>query len=359
MKKKVIIVSQNYPSDKNKYAQSFIHPRTKGYIEAGLECAVISFSTSEPYVFDGVNVYPPKDGEKLLRQWDNPIVVVHAPNVRNQVRFIYKNRNYIGWLILFFHGHEVLIEDRIYPKPYSFNKIELRKYRAAYFYDRVKIPIMRWFIKWSMKRGADLVFVSRWMLDETVKTTGLPLKCNDHVHIINNGLNSFIKESSYKLGDVKADFITIRPFDKSKYSVDLVVELAKANPQYKFHIYGKGEYFNHHEKPDNVEIINEFLLPKDMPGVFNQYRCALMPTKADAQGLMMCEMAVHGMPMITSDIAVCHEMLDEYSNVVYINNNNFSKHIEKLPEPLSASVNRFNYESTIGKEIEIIKKRMG
>lgn len=358
MKNKVVIISQTYPSETNKYAQAFIHPRTKGYIETGLECVVISFSAEEPYEYDGVKVYPPREGEDILRSWDKPLVVVHAPNVRNQVRFIMKNKHNIGWLILFFHGHEVLFEDRIYPKPYAFNKKEMRKYRLAYFYDRVKIPIMKWFIKWSLRQGCDLVFVSQWMLDETINATGLRLVGSEHVHIINNGLNAYIKEGTYVQGDVWADFLTIRPFDKSKYSVDLVVELANANPQYKFHIYGKGEYFKYFKKPHNVEIIDRFLLPKDMPSVFNHYRCALMPTKADAQGLMMCEMAVYGMPMITSDLAVCHEMLDDYSNVRFIGNGDFSKRLENLPEALSAPVYRFNYSSTIGREIEIIKERM-
>lgn len=354
----VFIISQNYPSDTNKYAQSFIHPRTKGYIESGIETKVISFSTKEPYEYDGVKVYPPKIGQLLIRNCQSPIVIVHAPNIRNHVKFILKNIKYIYWLILFFHGHEVLIEDKIYPKPYHYNTNEVRKYRIAYIYDRIKIPLIRWFISSRLKKNCDLVFVSKWMLNETNNATGLNLSLNDHIHVINNGLNTFITEAGYSPDKIKADFITIRPFDKSKYSIDLVVELAKANPQFTFHIYGKGEYFTYNEKPDNVTVINQFLLPKDMPSVFNSYRCALMPTKADAQGLMMCEMAVFGMPLITSDIDVCHEMLNLYPNVLFLDNNHFNLHITEFPTPLSKPLGRFNYNSTIGREIDLIKSRM-
>ena len=41
-------------------------------------------------------------------------------------------------------------------------------------------------------------------------------------HIINNSISPYIKEAGYVLNDFKADFITIRPLDQSKYAIDLV-----------------------------------------------------------------------------------------------------------------------------------------
>ena len=48
---------------------------------------------------------------------------------------------------------------------------------------------------------------------------------------------------------------------------------------------------------------------KKMIAILNSAKCALMPTRTDAQGVMMCEMVAFGMPLITSDIPVCHEVL--------------------------------------------------
>ena len=36
-----------------------------------------------------------------------------------------------------------------------------------------------------------------------------------------------------------------------------------------------------------------------------------MPTRADAQGVMACEMATFGIPLITSNIDVCKEVFKE------------------------------------------------
>ena len=55
-----------------------------------------------------------------------------------------------------------------------------------------------------------------------------------------------------------------------------------------------------------------------------------MPTRTDAQGLMMCEMASIGIPLITSDIPVCHESLGNFNNVAMINNENYNLNLEEI-----------------------------
>ena len=122
------------------------------------------------------------------------------------------------------------------------------------------------------------------------------------------------------------------------------------------HIYGGGNYFNYTDIPANVTLINRFLSPIEIPRVLNSYKYALMPTRLDAQGVMMCEMAVYGMPTIVSDIAVCHEMLDSYPNVLFIDNNRFDCKLNDIPQPLSSPNFSFSVENTIHKEIELIQK---
>ena len=195
------------------------------------------------------------------------------------------------------------------------------------------------------------------MLDAAQESTGIKFNDKGKIHIINNGISEYILEANYSLSQFRADFITIRPLDRAKYSIDLVVKFAEANPQYTFHIYGKGKYFDYNSHPDNVKVINEFIFPKDMPALFNSYKCAIMPTRTDAQGLMMCEMATYGIPILTSDIPVCHEMLDEYSNVRFIKNDTWGNKLETIPTKLEYPLNRFSFENTIQKEINLIYQR--
>ena len=72
------------------------------------------------------------------------------------------------------------------------------------------------------------------------------------------------------------------------------------------------------------EVINSFISQKDIPSLLNKYKCALMPTKYDAQGVMVCEMATFGMPVITSDFEVCVEMLNDFNNVAFLSEAEFS-----------------------------------
>lgn len=353
----IYVLVENYPSDKNKYAMAYVHPRVKGYINAGFSVRVISFSCKENYQYDGIEVYSAKCGLESLKVTRDNILISHAPNIKHHLVFIAKAWRYdIQKLLLFFHGHEVLKTTKYYPKPYKFNKRAKCQYRLQNIYDLIKLPVMKYSLKYLLKRKkCELIFVSSWMLNATNVSLSMNLKIGSHIHIISNSLNPYIKEAGYQLQNKKADFVTIRPLDQSKYAVDIVMRFALKHPSWTFHIYGKGEYFNYNEKPDNVRLINDYIVPQEMPFILNSYKCALMPTRLDAQGVMMCEMASYGIPTIVSDIEVCHEMLDTYDNVLFLNNDHFDCTIEQIPQSLSAPNNKFSIENTIDKEISLLK----
>ncbi|TOA40349.1 glycosyltransferase, partial [Vibrio parahaemolyticus] len=100
------------------------------------------------------------------------------------------------------------------------------------------------------------------------------------------------------------------------------------NPNKKIHIYGKGRYFNYNEAPENLTVFNEFIKQEDIPSVLNKYRAALMPTRCDAQGVMVCEIATFGMPVLTTDIPVNDEMFADFQNVVRLKEEVFSTQLE-------------------------------
>src|SRR5690554_6935540 len=162
------------------------------------------------------------------------------------------------------------------------------------------------------KKKVKSIFVSNWMKAEGLKCLGLSENSFDHV-IVNNPINYAFYHKSYSPEiNPLADFVTIRPLKGSKYAVDLVVDFAINNLDKTFHIYGRGAMFDHIEKPSNVTVFDEFIEQKNIPSLLDRYGAAIMPTRLDAQGVMMCEMASYGIPIIVSDLPVCHEMLDEF-----------------------------------------------
>ena len=66
------------------------------------------------------------------------------------------------------------------------------------------------------------------------------------------------------------------------------------NPKKRFYLIGKGEYFKYRKKPDNLIIEHRYLNHQDVIEILNESKCALMPTRTDAQGVMACEMATSG-----------------------------------------------------------------
>lgn len=353
----IFILCQDYPSDCNKYAMAFVHPRVKGYIEAGLQTFVISFTAWHDYTYDGVTVYTVKTGKNKIKKESQIILIAHAPNIKRHIPFIYRVWRHTYRLIFFFHGHEILSTKDYYPKPYVYNSKLNNEYAKLKFYDYIKLPIMKFFLKrFLASNKCDLIFVSQWMLEAGSNSLGIKFTEYQNIYIINNSISPYIRERGYSYQKMRGDFITIRPLDQSKYAIDLVVEFAQKHPLYSFHIYGKGDYFKYNDKPNNVYVYNDFLHPKEIPNILNSYKYALMPTRLDAQGVMMCEMAVYGIPIIVSDIPVCHEMLDNFENVVFVSNDDFDISYDELPNQSSNLQLKFSFKNTICKEIKLLQK---
>ena len=150
-----------------------------------------------------------------------------------------------------------------------------------------------------------------------------------------------------------ADFVCIRPFDKSHYSVDLYRKLAIKNPQYTFSIYGEGEFFNYFPPPTNLKIYNFYLKPEEIPDILDQHHGAVMFSRQDTQGVMACEMASYGIPLIVSDLPASREFLSQHTNVTFVDK-------EKIPKSLKIINSKSDIDPpcnfTISPEIDLIKE---
>ena len=302
--------------------------------------------------------------EYTLEEYD--VVVSHAPNIRHHCRFINKNYSKIRKLIFFFHGHEVLYCNEVYPKPYDYvKKDNMIKETVRYFYDVYKIYYMTKFFKKTLS-NSHYVFVSEWMYEQFKKNIKLEEKLyKNKSSIIYNTLGEVFLDKNYDFNKKKEyDFITIRNnIDGSKYCIDLVNKLAINNPKLKFLVVGKGEYFNYNKPPKNLTFIQKNLNHKEIVDYLNISKCALMPTKADAQGVMMCEMATFGIPLITSNIYVCEKVLGDLNNVQFIDNNysniNLQSLLDKFNYKTSKKSDKFSFKNTIFKEIKLFKQVVG
>lgn len=347
----ILVLSQAYPSEQNSYAMSYVHTRCIKYKQQNCDVSVLSFSAKESYFYEGVKVCT--ESEIDINQFD--IIVSHAPNIKNHVRFLSRVNG--RRIAIFFHGHEVLHTYRDYPEPYHWKKPSCFKRLIVNAYDYAKVKLMRyWLARMSRSNSLGLVFVSKWMLNNFEKN----LKCNASLFgryvVIANAVNDVFYFERYTPADIAADFITIRPLDDSKYSIDLVMALAKANPSLSFHVYGKGEFFNHNSLHSNVKWFDGFVRQCDIPELLNRYRAVLMPTRYDAQGVMTCEMATFGIPVITSDISICHEMLDGFKNVMFLSSEDFAKPMKSMPAQSDSYEDRFLSDRLISKELSFFNE---
>ena len=317
---KLLILATDYPDLNGNIASYFIHTRCLFYLKEGIELEVLNFRAKENYTIDGVKVITLDEyGKCENKNYD--LLISHAHNLRNHYKFLRQYGNNFKKYLFFFHGHEVLKINKDYSKPYDYMEKKLTFLRDIY--DFIKLKVWhKFFIKYNEK--SYYIFVSNWMKEMFFKNTKIKEETLDgHYFITYNSIDKEFENNNYDLTENKKyDFITIRGnLDGSKYCIDIVNQLAKQNPELKFLVVGKGKYFKINEKSNNIEWLEKYCNHDEIIKLLNQSKCALMPTRTDAQGLMMCEMATFGIPLITSDIPISHEVFDDFDNVEYIDNN--------------------------------------
>lgn len=360
-KKRVLVLAADYPRPDGKVILLYVHMRNRYYLSHGIDVTVINFKAKARYELDGIPVLTLKDYQAdHSSKFD--VVICHAPNIRNHYLFLKRYQKRFDRLIFVFHGHEV-VRLSSYPKPYGFLKQSSALMRnSREIYDRFKLRVWHGYLP-KLAPKATFIFVSKWIQSEFYRWTGInPHSLEDHCVVINNSVGKVFEELNYDPAEDKEyDFITIRSWlDGSKYAVDVVNALANSNPTLTFLLVGKGEFFKHVPKAKNLTWIEGTVSHEKMLALLNRSRCGLMPTRHDTQGLMTCEFATFGLPVITSDIPVCHEILDGLDNVALISNEDTSVNLTPILNELTASVpykknRRYFAENTVMKEIELIQ----
>ena len=356
---RMLVAVADYPNNAGNKAMMFVHTRNVYYKQYGLNVTVLNFSAEKDYMIDDIKVITLRTYNKQLQEYK--CLIVHSANIRNHYFFLKKHNENFRRIIFFFHGHEIVKINEVYPRKYDYLKDSKLRIAFQNLYDIYKLHMWRKYYL-SLMDKADYIFVSNSLFKEFLYYIRINKEGLDgHVHIINNGIGRPFEECTYDISsDKKYDFITIRSnMDSSVYCIDLLCRLAEALPNRKFLLIGKGQWFTYNRKPKNVHWIDETVTHKEIIGFINQAKAALMLTRRDAQGVMSCEMVTYGIPLITSNIPVCREMFSEFKNAALIDNNINANEFEqvylKLIGEYEASENKkFYAENTIKKEIEII-----
>jgi glycosyltransferase involved in cell wall biosynthesis len=359
--KKILVLVSGYPSKNNAYNCTWAHIRNRFYIKAGYNVNVLVMDVDIPYVINEVDVITYAEAKKNTERGEYDLIISHSPNIRKHIPFLWKFTKIP--VLLFMHGTESCYAVGDYPKPYPYMESNKFKLIVRNTYDYLKSIVLKYYIL-SRKESIKLIFVSN-IIKSYFEKNIYSLRGN-YVNwsVINNSLNPLFLNSTYTPHKVlKADFVTLRSLDHSKFAIDLVVASAKANPSYTFHIYGKGKYFEYNKLPKNVMVFDYHIEQDLIPELLNEYRCALMPTRWDTQGVMVGEMATFGMPVITTNIDVNKEMLSDFENVTMLEEESFSIKngfdnikIVSLSKP---NKERFSLSNTIDKELIEIKKMCG
>ncbi len=352
---RILVAAAAYPTPDGKRPLYYVHSRNLCYRDAGIDVTVLNFAAEQPYVYDGIPVITMKT---FVQEQPFDMLICHAANLRNHFLFLLKYKKKFPKTVFFFHGHEVLRLNRFYPKPYEY--VQRPRTHAVFqdLYDAVKLFVWRHYFQKNIEH-IRMVFVSRWIFEHFLEETKLTEKdLQGHWAIISNGVGRFFEENAYTPTTAETDFITIRNnFDGSTYCLDVVTRLARENQQYRFLVIGKGQFFDHTDVPSNLKVMKTELSHGDMEKYLNSARYALMPIRQDTQGLMSCELATYGLPLITSDIEVCHMVFETCPHVAFISNDN--PDLVAATEQLGEANNDIKWDqylarNTIQKEIEYI-----
>jgi hypothetical protein len=180
----------------------------------------------------------------------------------------------------------------------------------------------------------------------------------DYYRVIPNPVNnSFIISSYVNSKSNGSNGVCIRPWDDSKYAIDMVVNFFKFNQDLNCDIYGNGLYPEKNVIPENVTFKKGFIIQSDIPDLLNTYDFAILPTRLDAQGVFACELATYGIPLIVNDIPIMREMLSEFQNVLFLDDSSFSKPFNGHFLQSSSKVLKFNPDVIVDLELDVIHEK--
>lgn len=373
--KKLVLLTNNYPSQTNIYANGFIHSRVKYYLKE-YDVTVIIWNKNQKeqqqeYTYEKVRVVRMKEQDEICKSINkiNPATIaIHFVEGWMLDKIIMPNRCPIT---IWVHGVEALGWYRR-----LFNKYTIRELLGYIYRNTYQLYCLSKIIKYSNNHPkVKFVFVSNWMKKIAETDTFTSIK---NFEIIPNPIDTtqFVKRGIKS--NLRSKILLIRPFASKKYANDIaikaILELSKAPSftEYRIDIYGDGAYFDNETKPlrefSNITLHKEFISHDRINEIHDQYGIFLCPTRQDAQGVSMCEAMSSGLVVITSNNTAIPEFVENLKTGILTNNykeiadsilklNSDPSLFEQISQSASESINIIaGKEAVIQKELDILNR---
>lgn len=317
--KKILIVTNDYPSKYNIYANAFVHARAVCYVNE-FEVRVLvckkNVDNIMQYVYDGVSVQVVSDRSMILahiKSYSPNVIAIHFVSAWMLDIFI---RKVSCPIFIWIHGVEAL---GWYRRLFNFNILHIKEFLAYIKNNTLQLWGLRKIISYSNRnKKVQFVFVSKWMKRITEFDTGIKIK---YECIIPNPIDSDLFKYSCKDVELRKRILLIRPFESRKYANDVainaILELSKRPffQDLEFFIYGKGRLFEPLTSKikgfNNVTVINSYIEHKLIPEIHKLCGIFLCPTRQDAQGVSMCEAMSSGLVVVTSNNTAIPEFVED------------------------------------------------
>ena len=376
----ILVLSPSYPSDENKYLSGFVHSRIREYKNNGVnvDVAVVyeSYTNSCRYTFEDVLVSrityaelrillgKKKYSKILIHFFDNHFFdVLEGCDVSNAEIYI--------WV----HGPETLYWDYPYFTTNYFSELnEITEKQKQEF--KANDLIIN---KINDMPNVTFVFVSNWIKQRSEELINIKFK---NYEVIPNVIDVDLFDYQEKNHDQMRRVFMLRRYDDiSKYAVDIsvktILELSKRKcfDELVFNIYGKGDAFDRLFKPikhlDNVHFFKSFYSHKEIAELHKENGIALFPTRYDAQGVSMCEAGSSGLLIVSSDNDAIKEFIP-YRDGNIIETEDYKQYADFIESIIydrelfkkitldtrNKIVDLCSYESTVGREIKLIKSNI-
>ncbi len=375
-KNDILIITPSYPTQENKYFGGFVHSRVKAYKDSGIKFDLVcahEYPNTCTYNFEGIDVTRTSffGLRQILTQKKYKTILLHFfDNRYAQILDAcdLSSTNLYFWI----HGPETLYWDwaKMTDK-YFTNETPLSDLSLDFFKSSDKL-----IKRYNNYPNVHWVFVSSWIKEKSEKL--INIKFNNYV-IIPNYIDEKNFNYSPKSPELRKKIFFLRRFENiNKYAIDVnvrtILELSRRDffNDLEFNIYGTGDFYDTLIAPikdfPNVHLYPQFLTHEEIAKVHKENGIGLFATRYDAQGVSMCEAAMSGLTIVSSqndaiaefipsdDILLCEtEDYIQYANVIekmYRNPDLFTKLSKKCHDKVFS---KCSFEKTIQKEIDIIK----
>lgn len=317
-----ILITPGYPSEKNKYNNTFVHARVKNYLSRGVLVDIFCVNrkpfakpkNGAKYVYEGVTVEQGNIDEMRDKLQSNKYdkILIHFA-IKKIVSTTIRVSNNTP-LIIWSHGVDIIPwHKRIYNLQLS-NVIKFAGYALLN-------TLQRLYLKKVVKKYGDMitfVFVSDWQKNVAEKSIWSVNKIKSY-SIIPNIVDEKVFKFQQKTKDARLKILSIRSFRSRNYANDLTVKAIKALSQkpyfneLRFTICGDGRLWEKTVKPlreyQNVQLKKGFFSHSEIAQLHKEHGVILMPSRQDTHGVSTSEAMSSGLVPISSNNSAIPEFV--------------------------------------------------